>query len=228
MSAENQQMTVVSVQQEGVDMRHLTLSSERPFVFEHGQYVSIGKAGDKPGYFAIASAPEATGGIEFLVKDGDGASHQLYEARPGDRFEVSAPMGPGFPKADLLGKDVVLIGVGSGMAPLRSVIGSILANREAYGKRVILIYGARSPFHIPFRPEIAKWRGQIEVYKAMSQPGDADWDGYVGYVQEILDGLELSPENTIACLCGMSGMVDAVKARLSAMGIPDDDVYLNF
>ena len=222
-------MHVTRVAQEGLHMRHLTLAPPRPFAFGCGQYVQVKAEGEaRPGYFAIASAPEQPQDVELLVKEGDGVAGRLYAAAPGDPFEVSDPQGPGFPKDDLLGRNVILIGVGSGIAPLRSVIQSILARRHDYGERVMLIYGARTPFHIPFRGEIAKWRAQIEVYKAMSRPGDADWSGYVGYVQQILEGLDVPRENAIACVCGMSPMVEAVKARLKDLGIPEDDVYLNF
>jgi NAD(P)H-flavin reductase len=221
-------MHVARVAQEGLHMRHLTLTAPEPLEFGCGQYVQVTAEGERPGYFAIASAPEQPQGIELLVKEGDGMAGRLYGATPGDAFQVSDPMGPGFPKDDLLGRNVILIGVGSGMAPLRSVIQSILAARHAYGERVMLIYGARTPFHIPFRGEIAKWRAQIEVYKAMSRPGDADWSGYVGYVQQIIEGLDLPRDNAIACVCGMPPMVEAVKERLAALGVAEDDVYLNF
>jgi NAD(P)H-flavin reductase len=221
-------MQVARVAQEGLHMRHLTLTAPESYAFGCGQYVEVRAEGERPGYFAIASGPEQPGIIDLLVKEGEGVAGRLYGAATGDLIEVSDPRGPGFPKADLVGRNVILIGVGSGMAPLRSVIQSILAARHEYGERVMLIYGARTPFHIPFRGEIAKWRAQIEVYKAMSRPGDTDWSGYVGYVQHIVEGLDLPRENAIACVCGMPPMVEAIKERLAALGIPEDDVYLNF
>jgi NAD(P)H-flavin reductase len=221
-------MHVARVAQEGLHMRHLALAAPEPFPFVCGQCVQVAADGERPGYFAIASAPEGKGEVELLVKDGEGIAGRLYAATPGDAFQVSEAQGRGFPEDDLLGRNVILIGVGSGMAPLRSVILSILARRHAFGERVMLIYGARTPFHIPFRAEIAKWRARIEVYKAMSRPADSDWAGYVGYVQHIVEGLDLPRENAIACVCGMPPMVEAVKARLAALGIPEDDVYLNF
>ena len=228
MSAQWHTMRVAASAQQGLNLRHLTLEAPAPYSFGYGQYVQVTRGEGKPGYFAIASPPERDRALEFLVKDGPGVAGELYAAGPGDAFQVSDPQGPGFPRKDLLGRNVILIGVGSGMAPLRSVIGSILASRADYGERVMLIYGARTPFHIPFRDEIATWRARIEVYKAMSQPGDADWTGYVGYVQQILESIELPKANTIACVCGMPAMVDQVKKKLAALGIPEDDVYLNF
>jgi anaerobic sulfite reductase subunit B len=221
-------MHVARVAQEGLQLRHLTLTAPESYAFGCGQYVEVRADGERPACFAIASGPEQPGAVELLVKEGEGVAGRLYAAVPGDTVEVSEPKGPGFPKTDLLGRNVILIGVGSGMAPLRSVIQSILAARHEYGERVMLIYGARTPFHIPFRTEIAKWRAQIEVYKAMSRPADTDWRGYVGYVQHIVEGLDLPRENAIACVCGMPPMVAAVKERLAALGIPEDDVYLNF
>jgi NAD(P)H-flavin reductase len=229
MSQEWHTMRVAASAQQGLNLRHLTLEAPAPYAFGYGQYVQVMAEGqEKPSYFAIASPPEQERVLEFLVKDGPGVAGALYAAPAGSTFQVSGPLGPGFPRQDLLGKNVMLIGVGSGMAPLRSVIGSILAARSEYGERVMLIYGARTPFHIPFRDEIATWRARIEVYKAMSQPGDSDWSGYVGYVQHIIEGLDIPADNTIACVCGMPAMVDAVKKKLADLGIPEDDVYLNF
>ncbi len=221
-------MKIAQVNQEGQQMRHLTLTSDAALPFSPGQYVQVQADGQKPGFFALTGSPESPDRPELLIKQGGGVADLLYAAKPGDVVQVSAPQGPGFPAEHLLGKNVLLIGVGSGLAPLRSVLLSILANRADYGERVMLVYGARTPFDIPFRPEIVGWRAHVEVYKAMSQPGDADWSGYVGYVQHLLADLDIPAEQTTACLCGMSPMVDGVKAALADMGIAEDDVYLNF
>ena len=71
-------------------------------------------------------------------------SRAMRELKPGDVLGVRGPFGSSWPVELAEGKDVVVVAGGIGLAPLRSVMHHVMANRERYG-RVSLLYGARTP-----------------------------------------------------------------------------------
>ncbi|MCB0049371.1 MAG: Ni/Fe hydrogenase subunit gamma, partial [Caldilinea sp.] len=70
--------------------------------------------------------------------------------RRGDMIGVRGPFGSSWPLDDLKGKDIVLVGGGIGLAPLRPALYQLVAQRGDYG-RVVLLYGARTPEDMLFR-----------------------------------------------------------------------------
>lgn len=200
-----------------------------------GMFVQLRPSSDvKPAFVAISSPPTISGVFEFLVKDSD-ASSWIPSLREGDVIHSSPVMGKGFPIASLLPPppDVLLFATGSGIAPIRAAIESVL-NGVNPGKRrsVTLFYGARTPERMPYTDRFDEWKQVgVHVVPVISRPDSAaePWDGYTGYVQHALDevGVE-DPPNTAALLCGVRGMTEDVRKRLVAAGVPDGNILLNF
>lgn len=199
----------------------------QPFI--SGQVVRLGLPGLKrpsPGYFAIASEPENDCHYEFVIKLADGISKTISDMEPGARVEVDGPMGKGFDIGSYQGSDVYLLGVGTGIAPLRSVWRSIIRQRENYGK-VAIFAGFLTPLHQLLTDEMdALSEYAIEVNVSVTT-GDESWDGPIGFVQDALSEHAPSGENTIACVAGMSTMVDACTETLQNLGFNDDHILLN-
>lgn len=193
-----------------------------------GQYVQIRESEGKPGFFAIACGP-GQGRIELLIKRGSPLADLIAAKRSGETLSISAPAGKGYPMAEARGRDVVLFAAGSGIAPLRAVIHTILKDRGAF-KSVRLFYGARSAASFAFEEEIDAWSSAgIEITRSCSQPGDQAWTGPRGHVQDAFR--EAGPElDAGACVfaCGMKGMVEGVKAACEACGVPAARVFQNF
>jgi len=102
--------------------------------FRPGQ-VAVLRAGlGPPAYFAIASAPEDDE-LEFLVRlSEDPTARAVYSMRPGDRVGLVEIVGRGFDLAGLVGRDLVFVAMGTGVAPLRSALRSALARADRYGR----------------------------------------------------------------------------------------------
>ena len=115
------------------------------FDFIPGQFLQVYAPSGKASYFAIASAPGERH-YDLLVKRADGCSKELFDLPIGAAVRVVGPQGKGFPLASHTGRDVLLIGVGTGIAPLRSVRGWASARRAEFG-RVILLHGVLTPRH---------------------------------------------------------------------------------
>jgi len=223
-------MTVRDVHQETEGFLSIQLQptlDHHQFDFRPGQYVSIQCFGDAEASFAIASEPEEKNFIEFLVKDEvDSADNELCRVKPDDPVRVSPPKGRGFPLDQLKGKNVLLVGMGAALAPLRSVLKSMLRNQQKFGT-ITLVYGLRQPQDKPFTDEFDIWTNKINVEIAVSQPRNFFWQGFVGRVTELLPTLSLSLEHTVACICGTKEMETQVSAFLVQAGLDQESILRN-
>lgn len=211
-----------------IKVTHLDAAPVSPFV--SGQYVRMGLPGLKepaPAYFAVASSPFDTDGYEFVVKCVDGMSAKLANMPLNTPLEIEGPMGKGFDLAPFRGHDIILMGVGTGIAPLRSVWRTLIQHRDDYGK--ISIYaGFLTAYHRLLTDEMEQLSDyDIDVSVSLTT-GHEDWDGAVGYVQQALENDAPSGENTVVCLAGMSVMVDACTQTLHNLGFNDEHILLNF
>jgi len=194
-----------------------------------GQFVRIGIPGVKvpaPGYFPVATSPCELDGYEFFIKDAGPLSKYLCDIESGAELEIEGPVGKGFDITAYQGFDIYLIGVGTGIAPLRSVWRYIIANRENYG-HVAIYAGFRTSMHCLLTDELAHLDGHnIEVSITLEKGSDG-WDGPIGYVQQALQHDAPDGSNAVACLAGMSAMVDACTETLQNLGFNDSRILLN-
>jgi sulfhydrogenase subunit gamma (sulfur reductase) len=223
-------MTVRDVHQETEGFLSIQLQptvDHHQYDFRPGQYVSIRCSGDKEAFYAIASEPEEKNFIEFLVKDDvSSIDNELCRVKPDDEVRVSIPRGRGFPLEQLKGKNVLLVGMGAGLAPLRATIKSMLRNQQNFGT-ITLVYGLRRPQDKPFTDDFNIWAKKVKLEIAVSQPGNFFWQGFVGRVTELLPTLSLSPQNTVACICGTKEMEAQVIHLLVQAGFNKKDILSN-
>ncbi|MFQ5519074.1 MAG: FAD-binding oxidoreductase [Mariprofundus sp.] len=214
---------VVKLSLEAVDRKQI-----QPFIT--GQFVVMGIPDVKdpaPAYFAIASAPHETDHYEFVIKRGSGMADYLAELTPGAEVQVEGPMGKGFDLDAYQGSNVILMGAGTGIAPLRSVWRSIINNRDSFGS-VTIYAGFRTPLHRLLTDELEALEKQRIAVKVSLDTADDTWDGLIGYVQDALLVDRPDSENSVVCLAGMSAMVDACTETLHNLGFDDSRILLNF
>ena len=198
--------------------------------FITGQYVRIGMPQLKepaPAYFAIASSPYDQKAYEFVIKSSQGMSQYLTELPLGSEVEVDGPIGKGFNLYDFKGYNVILLGVGTGIAPLRSLWRQIILERHDFGT-VSIYAGFLTTMHRLLTEEMDELSEHNINTSVSLTTGHDHWDGAVGYVQHALADDAPSPENTVVCIAGMSSMVDACTETLHNLGFHDDHILLNF
>jgi sulfhydrogenase subunit gamma (sulfur reductase) len=203
----------------------LAHAHERP-----GQVVKVHTAAGEA-YFALASAPSESGLVDLLVKRGGRVGDAaIAQAIQGGLLEVSAPFGRGFPVEEARGRHVLLFAAGAAIAPIRALVQHVLA-RRGESRRVALFYGQRRGGDFAYLREHAEWEcGGVKVVLCPSREDEA-WPGVRGRVQEVARSLAFGgapPEESVAFVCGMTAMVDDVKATLSRAGVPPRCVHLNF
>lgn len=178
-------------------------------------------------YFAIASSPHDTATYQFVIKGVTALSNALVDLKDGDEVEVEGPMGKGFDFSAYKGQNIILMGVGTGIAPLRSAWLDLIQHRKDYG--TISIYaGFLSAMHHLLTDELENLSEHDIKVSISLATGHDDWHGPVGYVQHALEANHPSPKNTIVCLAGMNVMVDACTETLQNMGFDEQQILLNF
>jgi NAD(P)H-flavin reductase len=145
----------------------------------------------------------------------------------GGQLGLRGPYGTSWPLDACAGADVVLAAGGIGLAPLRSAIAEILAQRPRYG-RVTLIYGARTPVSLLYTGQYADWdAGGIRVQTTVDR-ATSDWQGNIGVVPLLLDRLRsLQPENTIVLACGPEVMMRYAIRSAFERGIQPAQIFLS-
>ena len=192
-----------------------------------GQYVKVGLPDFKTGYFVIANSP-GSDQFEFLIKESSPLTAYLRTLPVGSEISISAPLGKGFPMGEAVGKDVLLLAAGSGIAAVRPVLLDLLRERERYG-RIRLLYGERNPQRFAFGDELTEWEdGGVECHRCVSQPSADAPELARGYVQDLLRALNPVSRNTVGYLSGMEAMLVACKETFEELGGDPAVLHTNF
>jgi len=138
----------------------------------------------------------------------------LCSLRPGDMLGLRGPFGTGWDLDAAAGGDLVVIGGGIGLAPVRSVVRAAIAERDRFGHVAVLV-GARSPDALLYREELEEWRrrGDLEVLVTVDSAAPG-WTGDVGVVTGLIDRAGFDPARTTALVCGPEIMM-----RFSALAL---------
>jgi Na+-transporting NADH:ubiquinone oxidoreductase subunit F len=156
-------------------------------------------------------------------------SSYIFSRKSGDKVMISGPFGEFFIKDT--NREMVYIGGGAGMAPLRSHIFHLFQTLKT-NRNVSYWYGARSKREIFYESDFRKIEKEFPNFKfniALSEPvAEDNWQGYTGFIHQVLYDKYLSkheaPEDVEFYLCGPPMMNDAVQKMLYDLGVPDEMV----
>jgi len=156
-------------------------------------------------------------------------SSYIFSRKPGDKVTISGPYGEfHIKKTD---KEMIYIGGGAGMAPLRSHTFHLFRT-EKTNRKVSYWYGARSLREVFYEDEFRQIEKEFPNFKfnlALSEPVPEDnWKGYVGFIHQVVLDHYLSkheePEDIEFYLCGPPMMNDAVFKMLDDLGVPKENI----
>lgn len=165
------------------------------------------------------------------VPPGKGSSY-IFDKKPGDTVTISGPFGEFHIKPT--NREMVFIGGGAGMAPLRSHILRMLET-ENTDRKMSYWYGARSlreMFYVGDFDRLAKENENFQWHVALSEPQpDDNWDGYTGFIhQVVLENYLMNhpaPEECEYYLCGPPMMNQAVLKMLDDLGVDPEMIDLD-
>ena len=180
------------------------------------------------GEIAIStSGVSPDGTLTHTIRAVGAVSAALCAAEEGSTIGMRGPFGTSWGLAEAAGRDLVIVAGGVGLAPLRPVLLGALADRDAYGK-VVLIAGARSQRDFLYAAEIALWQkdSRLETHVTVDVPIQG-WQGETGFVTEPLRKLSLDPGRTTAFLCGPEPMMRFGAQALLAKGLAEVDIRVS-
>lgn len=160
------------------------------------------------------------------------SSSYIFSLKPGDKVTMSGPYGDfHIQETD---SEMLYIGGGAGMAPLRAQI-LHLFNTVKTGRKVSYWYGARSKKEIFYEEDFREIERNFPNFKfhiALSDPQPEDnWTGYTGFIhQVILDNylaMHEAPEDIEYYMCGPGPMANAVKGMLESLGVERSSLYFD-
>jgi Na+-transporting NADH:ubiquinone oxidoreductase subunit F len=160
-------------------------------------------------------------------------SSYIFSRKPGDKVMVSGPYGEFFLKEN--NNEMMFVGGGAGMAPMRSHLFHLFHTVQEKEKRVTFWYGARSwkeVFYYDQFRDIEKRFPNFEFHLALSEPKPEDnWTGPKGFIHQVIYDNYLSrheePEEIDYYLCGPPLMNDAVQKMLYDLGVPGENILFD-
>ncbi|MFA5536314.1 MAG: FAD/NAD(P)-binding protein [Bacillota bacterium] len=216
---------VIKIVEETPDVKtfHVTSDEGKPFTPMPGQLGMVSLLPVGEAMFSVTT--QGPDHLEFAIKKAGTLTGVLHEIEVGQAIGVRGPYGNGFPIDLFKGKDIVFIGGGIGLAPVRSMINYCVENRDNFGK-LNIIYGARSPEDLCFKEDLFEnWLKvrDTQVHVTVDK-GDDNWKGNVGFVPAFLEEINPTPENTIALTCGPPIMIKFVLQSLAKMNFQPEQI----
>ena len=191
-----------------------------------GQFVEFSLLGSGECTFCIASSVTRQGYFDCSIKRAGAVTADIHTSlEEGDEVGIRGPYGNWFPLDDLKGKNLLFVGGGIGLAPLRSLIQYCIDNRSDY-KDFTILYGARTSADLCYKDEIKEWQENksLKVVLTIDKPEDT-WTSNVGVVPKILEEV-VKPEiaNTKVITCGPPIMIKYTILSLKKLGFADPDI----
>lgn len=196
------------------------------FTWMPGQFVEFSLLGSGECTFCIASSATRKGYFDCSIKRAGIVTADIHsQLDEGDEVGIRGPYGNWFPLDDLKGKNLLFVGGGIGLAPLRSLIQYCIDHREDY-KDFTILYGARTSADLCYKEEIEEWKANktLKVVLTIDKPEES-WNSNVGVVPKILEEV-VKPEiaNTKVITCGPPIMIKYTILSLKKLGFADPDI----
>lgn len=228
-----QLVRIEKIIQETPDVKTFKLVFEDPelrekFTFKAGQFGEYSVFGVGESTFCISSSPMEKGYIECSVKLMGKNTTALHDLEEGMFMGFRGPYGNWFPVDEMKGKNIVFIGGGIGLAPVRSIIFYCIHedNRKDF-KDISILAGARSIADHSFKYNLEEWqkRDDIKLVKTVDfDPKDPGWDGEVGFIPAVLEKMAPSPDNAVAVVCGPPIMIKFTCQSLKKLGFTPEQI----
>lgn len=195
--------------------------------FSAGQFnmLYVFGVGEVP--ISISGDPGKPGRMVHTIRAVGAVTKVMRTWKRGSVIGLRGPYGKGWPIEESRGNDIIIIGGGIGLAPLRPALYRLIFERQKYG-RVILLYGTRTPADILFHRELESWGGRLDldVYVTVDR-AIASWRGNVGVVTTLIPKASFDPLQTTAFVCGPGVMMRFTALELERRGIPSENIYLS-
>ncbi len=198
--------------------------------FRPGQFIQINVPGtDEFRAYSIASPPSSRHIVELIVRQVPNGLcstfiHQIMDI--GDSLTFTGPFGDFYLREDSH-REIVAIGGGCGMAPIRSILMHL--EEKGMPRKFTYFFGARQKSDLFYTDELRKIEAEFQNFKyipGLSEPRASDnWQGESGLITEVVEKYVVTGENVEAYLCGPPPMIDAAVKILKRKGVKEIYIY---
>jgi NAD(P)H-flavin reductase len=208
-------------------IKTFVLIPEKEFSFRTGQFIELSVDGIGEAPFTPSSSPLITEKLEVTVMKTGYVTEHMHKLKPGINMGIRGPFGRGYPVEMFYGKEVLILGGGCGLAPIRSLLYALEGVKDKL-KKVILCYGSKTPADCIYKPLFDRLNKteKFEAYRTVDR-ADEEWDGSVGVVTTLLNKIKITIDESVAIVCGPPVMMKFGTIRLLEMGYKDEQIYLS-
>ncbi len=212
---------------ESPTIKTFVLRPEQPIEFQTGQFVEMTVPGIGEAPFTPSSSPQIQEQMDVTIMNAGRVTSLVHQLEPGATVGVRGPYGKGYPLDKFDGKDILILGGGVGLAPLRSLLYALYAGPDRF-KRIVLCYGAKTPAEIIYKKQLDEWRRmeQVELHQSVDKAAEG-WQYTEGVVTVLVDDVEIDPAKSVGVVCGPPIMMKFGTQKLLGLGYADEDIYLS-
>jgi anaerobic sulfite reductase subunit B len=193
-----------------------------------GQFVQVSIPGIGEAPISICSYSDKF--MRLDIREVGSVTHSLSQLREGDNLFVRGPYGKGYPMEQLKGNNIMIIGGGCGVAPLKGIIDYIDQHRSDY-KNVDLFFGYRSVSDVLFKRESPEWKKNYNLMMSVDKLDNPDsmicYDLKEGMIIDHMKKVDLKKDNTVAFLCGPPIMIRKIMDLLKEKGFHSDQLFVS-
>ncbi len=225
-------MEVTRVRQETPDVKSVSvrfLDSERArnFSFRVGQFGIFSAFGYGESTFNICSSSNWKDHIEFCFRKVGRVTEAFWKVEEKDVVGFRGPYGNGYPMEAWKGRDLIFLGGGIAMPPIRCAVWYTLENRADYGE-ITVVYGARTVADLVFLDELDEWSKseRMRIIRCVDPGGETpDWKGEIGFVPYVFERAQVAAKDPVVLVIGPPIMIKNTLPILDKMGVKPASVY---
>jgi len=225
-------MEVTAVRQQTIDVKSVALrfldpERARAFSFQVGQFGIFSVFGYGESTFNICSSSNWKDRIEFCFRKVGRVTEAMWKIEVGDVIGFRGPYGNGYPWDVWKGHDLIFLGGGIAMPPIRCAVWYALENRADFGE-ITVVYGARTVGDLVYVDELAEWakHERVRVVTCVDPGGETtDWKGDIGFVPTVFERARVSSKDPVVLVIGPPIMIKNTLPVLHKMAISPASVY---
>ncbi len=220
---------IIDIKKEAEDIKLFTFKfvnkkDQTRLDFTPGQYFILSVLGFGEAPFAYSSSPEEKDYFQVCIQEKGTLTSGLFKLKKGDKVGIRGPYGNGWPKEIFSKRNLLLVGGGLGLFPLRPLIRSVVLAPQKF-KKVQIFYGSRCPELLLFKKEYKLWQRYTDLCLTCDRRSRG-WKGRVGVITTLFDKVKLV-EDPVVLVCGPPIMYKFVIQKLKELKFKDKDVYLS-
>ena len=222
--------TITKVQKLTPDIFRVTVKYDDPELiknYDHkGQFFQVTVFGEGEVPLSIPFGPSETAELVFDYKNVGSVTDKLFQMKVGEKVGLRGPYGRAFPYESLKDHNLVFIGSGVAMAPLRTVIIPVIDHADEF-KQVFVMASALEYDKLLYKEEMADWDKlhNVTVKYAIKEPTDKV-EAHRGFVNDLLPSLDLDWSDTTALVCASPERIKKVARDLLELGMKPTNILV--